>query len=155
MIPRSCCVTGHRDIPADKVEYVKAQLQQEIDNAIADGYNTFYSGFAEGADQLFAAIIAEKKQDNKDLHLVAALAYPARVKQLEKDQEAMRLINACDSVGVHSREYGPDCFKKRNHFMVEESGRCIAVHDGRTKGGTASTIRYAKELDRELRIVNI
>ena len=119
MLPKSCCVTGHRDIPADKVEYVKAQLHQEIDNAIVDGYNTFYSGFAEGADQLFAAIIAEKKQDNKDLHLVAALAYPARVKQLEKDQEAMRLINACDSVGVHSREYRLDCFKKRNHFMVE------------------------------------
>lgn len=155
MLPKSCCVTGHRDIPADKVDYVKAQLQREIEKAIADGYNTFYSGFAEGTDQLFASIVAEKKQDNKDLHLVAALAYPARMKQLEKDTEAMRLIGACDSVGVHSREYGPDCFKKRNRFMVEESGRCIAVHDGRAKGGTASTMRYAKELDRELCVVKI
>lgn len=155
MMPKSCCVTGHRDIPDDKVEYVRTQLQQEIDSAIADGYNTFYSGFAEGADQLFAAIVADRKQDNKDLHLVAAIPHPKRLKQLEGDAEATRLLGACDSVGVHSREYTPDCFKRRNQFMVEESGRCIAVHDGRPRGGTASTMRYAQELDRELRVVNI
>lgn len=155
MLPKSCCVTGHRDIPADKVESVRTQLQREIENAIVDGYNTFYSGFAEGADLLFAAIVADKKQESKDIHLVAAIPYPGRLKRLEGDAEVMRLLGACDAIGVHSREYGPDCYKKRNRHMIEESGRCIAVHDGRTRGGTASTMRYARELDRELRIVTI
>lgn len=155
LIGNSCCVTGHRDIPADKLEYVTGQLRQEVEQAVADGYTTFFSGFAEGADQIFAAIVAELKENNKDLHLVGAIPHPKRLKTLEKDAQAKKLLLACDAVNVHSREYTQDCYKKRNLFMVEESGRCIAVHDGRPKGGTASTMRYARDMDRELRVINM
>lgn len=52
MAEKTCGVTGHRDIPDDQIESVKHSLRLEIDKAIADGYTTFLSGFAEGADQL-------------------------------------------------------------------------------------------------------
>lgn len=32
----------------------------------------------------------------------------------------------------------------RNHYMVDHSQRVIAVYDGRSGGGTAATIRYAR-----------
>ena len=56
---KTCCVTGHRDIPAEKMDFVKEALQREVAAAIEDGYTRFISGFAEGADLMFAAIVAE------------------------------------------------------------------------------------------------
>ena len=47
MIEKTCCVTGHRDIPEDKKEFVIAELEKEIRAAVADGYTRFISGFAE------------------------------------------------------------------------------------------------------------
>ena len=45
MEEKTCCVTGHRDIPTDQVEYVKRELNREIESAIAAGYTRFISGF--------------------------------------------------------------------------------------------------------------
>ena len=59
MAEKTCGFTGHRDIPDNEIESVKHGLRKEIDKAIADGYTSFLSGFAEGADLLFAEIVAE------------------------------------------------------------------------------------------------
>ena len=75
MEEKTCCVTGHRDIPADQVDYVKQELRREVEKAIADGFTRFISGFAEGADQYFAEIVAEKRKDNPSIRLEAALPY--------------------------------------------------------------------------------
>jgi uncharacterized phage-like protein YoqJ len=32
---------------------------------------------------------------------------------------------------------------KRNRYMVDHSSRVIAVYDGRSTGGTASTVKYS------------
>ena len=66
MDSKTCCVTGYRNIPANKINYVKHELHREIQAAIEDGYTRFISGFADGADLLFAAIIAEEKQRKSD-----------------------------------------------------------------------------------------
>lgn len=39
--------------------------------------------------------------------------------------------------------------------MVEHSDRVIAVYDGREKGGTAGTIRFAHILKKELREIPV
>ena len=51
---KTCCVTGHRDIPAGQVGQIKKSLEQEVDRAIRDGFTCFISGFADGVDLLFA-----------------------------------------------------------------------------------------------------
>lgn len=61
MNEKTCCVTGHRDIPVGRITYVEQELRHEILAAIADGYTHFLSGFANGADMIFAAIVAEQK----------------------------------------------------------------------------------------------
>lgn len=60
MIAKSCCVTGHRDIPADKMEHIKIKLKEEIEKAIADGFTMFISGFAKGVDLLFAELVVHQ-----------------------------------------------------------------------------------------------
>ena len=60
MKEKVCGVTGHREIPAEYMEQAEQGLRCEIEKAIADGYTYFISGFADGADQLFAGIVLEK-----------------------------------------------------------------------------------------------
>lgn len=59
MIEKTCCVTGHRKIPADRLAYVEKALRKAIMDAVNDGYTRFISGGAAGTDLLFAAIVAE------------------------------------------------------------------------------------------------
>lgn len=58
---KTCCVTGHRDLPQKEINHVKTALRREIDSAVADGFTRFMSGFADGVDQYFAEIVLEKK----------------------------------------------------------------------------------------------
>ena len=42
---KTCCVTGHRDLPQNEINKVKAALEHEIDAAVTDGFTCFMSGF--------------------------------------------------------------------------------------------------------------
>lgn len=75
MNEKICCVTGHRDIPEDKLQYVKERLREEVKAAIADGCTTFISGFSRGADLLFAGLVVEQREAHLNLFLEAALAH--------------------------------------------------------------------------------
>ena len=61
MFEKTCCVTGHRNIQEERSSYVEQELRREVLAAIQDGYTRFISGFAEGADLMFAAIVAEPR----------------------------------------------------------------------------------------------
>ena len=55
---KTCCVTGRRKIPADRIEYVNRELYREVLQAVKDGFTHFISGFSEGTDLLFSAAVA-------------------------------------------------------------------------------------------------
>lgn len=141
---KTCCVTGHRNIPEEQMDRIQKLLRQEILAAIEDGYTHFISGFAAGADLLFADIVAELKEIYP-ITLEAAIPYPGRMKT--PDETFQRLIRCCDTVKIHSDTYFKGCYMRRNRYMVDQSQRVIAVYDGRPTGGTAATVRYAKEKD--------
>ena len=141
---KACCVTGHRDIPAEQVDRIRELLRQEILTAIEDGYTHFISGFAAGADLLFAELVAELKAVYP-ITLEAAIPYPGRIET--PDKTFQRLIRCCDVVKIHSDSYSKDCYMRRNRYMVDRSQRVIAVYDGRSTGGTAATVRYARGKD--------
>lgn len=152
---KTCCVTGHREIPAEKIEFVKEALRKEVAAAIADGYTRFLSGFAAGVDLMFAAAVvdAKKKHKDKELILEAAIPYAGRLKSRDKMFRA--LMDACDGVKVISDRYVPSCYMNRNRYMVAQSQRVIAVYDGREKGGTLFTMRAAHVNEREVRVIEI
>ena len=148
----TCCVTGHRNIPADKIQYVQMQLRQELLQAIQSGYTHFISGFASGVDLIFAGIVSELKQEHP-ITLEAAIPYPGRMNT--PDKEFQRLLKECDIVKVHAEQYSKSCYMVRNHYMVDCSTLVIAVHDGRKSGGTAATIRYANLMGCTLREIKL
>ncbi len=147
---KTCMITGHRQIPDKNIAYIKKLIYDEITKAIDSGYTHFISGYANGIDLLFAEIIAEMK-NSRCITLEAAIPYRKRLNT--KDNNFQRLLLHCDIVGVHSEEYVPSVFMKRNRYMVKQSDLVLAVYDGRLTGGTISTIRYAYALGRNVKVI--
>lgn len=148
----TCCVTGHRDIPADKIQYVQMQLHQELLQAIQSGYTHFISGFAAGVDLIFARIVTDLKS-KYPIALEAAIPYPGRMNT--PNEVFQSLLKECDIVKVHTGQYSKNCYMVRNRYMVDCSALVIAVHDGRKSGGTAATIRYAHRMERDIREIKL
>lgn len=155
MQTKTCCVTGHRDLPQKEINRVKAALRKEIERAIADGFTCFMSGFAEGVDQYFAEIVLEMRRSNPDLELVAVIPYQKRLDNLQKKKRTYKMLETCADIIVIREEYQPSVYSHRNRYMVEHSDRVIAVYDGREKGGTVGTIRFTHVLKKELREIPV
>lgn len=153
MTDRTCCVTGHREIPADKWEETRRALALEIDRAIEDGYVCFLSGFAEGADMLFASLVLDRQKSHPEIRLEAAIPFRGRIQTLQRTPETAALLEGCSEVHVLSERYSPGVYSHRNRFMIGHSRRVLAVYDGRQTGGTFSTIQTALKFGRELRII--
>lgn len=147
------CITGHRDIPQEKIGYVREQLRQEVEQAIEDGFTLFLCGMADGADLEFGAIVVEEKENHPHLFLEAAIPYANRLKS--KTPLFERVLAQCNGIKVISKEYRPNCYFLRNRYLVQNSQRVIAVFDGREQSGTAQTIRMASAKKRDIRIIDI
>ena len=155
MQTKTCCVTGHRDLPQKEINRVKAAVRKEIERAIADGFTCFMSGFAEGVDQYFAEIVLEMRRLNPALELVAVIPYQKRLDNLQKKKRTYKMLETCADIIVIREEYQPSVYSHRNRYMVEHSDRVIAVYDGREKGGTVGTIRFTHVLKKELREIPV
>lgn len=150
---KTCSFSGHRRIEQNKVEYVRHELRREIELAIADGFTRFICGFADGTDLTFASIVADLKRENPTLTLEAAIPYHGR---METNNGLFKvLISRCDYIHTVREEYAPDCYRARNKYLAENAQRLIAVFDGREKSGTAQTMRMAKKLGKEIRLIEI
>lgn len=150
---KSCCVTGPRDIPKNKIEYVRQELRRETIQAIEDGFTGFFSSMAKGTDLEFAAIVAEKKKENTGLLLEAVIPHADRMKS--NDKRYRELIRQCSSIKLISHEQDGDCYFATNRYLTENSQRVIAVSDGRPKSNTAQIIRMATTKGLDLRIIDI
>ena len=91
---KTCCVTGHRDIPQKEINKVKAALRREVDLAVKEGFTRFMSGFAEGVDQYFAEIVLEKKKKNPALELIAVIPYQKRLDNLMEKRRTYEMLEA-------------------------------------------------------------
>lgn len=152
---KTCCVTGHKDLPSEQMETVKAGLRREIEKAVADGYTEFMTGFSDGVEQCFVEIVAEMKKEYPKLRLTAVLPYQKRMDTLQARKRTKSLLDACSEITVIQEEYEPSVYSRRNRYMVKQSGRVIAVYDGREKGGTVKMIRLAHIMRKELREIPV
>lgn len=154
MIERTCCFTGHRRIPSDKIGEIKTKLKHTLTEMIESGYLYFGVGGALGFDTLAALAILELKKDYPRIRLILVLPCVNQTKGWkEKDVDVYEFIKSqCDKYVYVSREYTSNCMLKRNRHLVDNSSLCICYLTENT-GGTAYTVRYAKQ--KGLRIINI
>ena len=155
------CFTGHRpqSLPFGFDEShpdclaIKAKLKDEIKRQIKNGAASFLSGMALGVDMWAAEAVLELKAKKYPfLSLTAVIPCPNQALKWNKDCKRRydEILNACDEKIVTSPAYFAGCMHVRNKYMVDRSDVLIAVYNQSEKGGTASTVRYAKKKCKEI-----
>ena len=140
-----CCFTGHRPEKLHKPEeQIKKDLEAAILQAVDDGFVTFISGMARGVDIWAAEIVLRLRESNPAIHLVAASPYRGFEIRWSADWQSRynAILQQANLVRFVCPSYSPDCFQRRNEWMVDRSARVIAVYNGEP-GGTRNTIEYA------------
>ena len=149
-----CCFTGHRTYENTVTPEEKAFFEKLIDNLIGYGYTTFIAGGAIGFDTAAAEYILKKRREGLPvcLELILPCADQAAKWSLFQRRRYEQIKKAADKVDCLHDAYVDGCMQERNRRMVDESSICIA-YCTQDRGGTAGTIRYAKQ--RGVRVYNI
>ena len=153
-------VTGHRQLlPIDGLtppwpdanpqvakhhEAIISSLFQFCEHAFKHGIDTFITGMALGADQLFAEAILKLKQ-HYTLKLIAAVPFHGQEGNWpHKSKEKFKsILSMVDEVKIVSEgPYSPKKMQIRNVWMVDNSDLTLAIWDG-GNGGTKNCVMYA------------
>ena len=104
-------------------------LIKRVNELTIKGYTHFISSFANDTDVLLAQIIGSFRYKNKDLILEAVIPIENKLNSLDKIKYALMLYN---KVTVIQEQCGPECFQKRNKYMIDNSDVVVALWDEKT-----------------------
>ena len=187
-MPRALAFTGSRpdklggyDENNATAIKVKAKLRVLILQAIARGFERFWTGMAQGIDTWAAEIIIDLIDEGADIQLLASVPFLTQPRAWEKNQPAierwMRILSRASEIYVvcpelETMDYDTIIAKlvdepqtrlaswqvsawmqTRNEHMVNNSDTVLAIWDG-TSGGTANCVRYAKKRGNPIVIYN-
>lgn len=142
-----CCFTGHRPEKLKVSENtVKEKLEQEILQAISEGFYVFISGMARGTDIFAAEIVLRLRGEGHDIRLICASPYEGFENKWSEEWQTRynRILDDADIIRFISPGYSSLCFQDRNKWMIQHSSKVIAVYNGET-GGTKNTIALARK----------
>ena len=153
MREQSCCFTGHRPekLPWRNNEEdpraiaLKERIFDLVEALYQAGITHFICGMARGCDFYFCEAVLRLKEEHPAITLEAVLPFEGQAAKwpLAEQNRYFRLLSQCDRETLLQVEYGPDCMKQRNYYMVDHAAVLIAVFDG-MYGGTLQTVNYAK-----------
>ena len=146
MKEKTCCFTGHRNVPAAKQKQLTDRLEQTVIKLIKSGVCYFGAGGALGFDTMAAQTILKLQKEYPQIKLILVLPCKSQTRGWrEKDVEIYEAIKrAANKVKYTSEEYTRDCMFKRNRHLVDNSGVCVAYLT-EDRGGTAYTVKYAHQ----------
>lgn len=146
MKEKTCCFTGHRQIPKKHQIFIERKLYSIISELIENGYCYFGVGGALGFDTIAAKIILKLKKIYPQIKLILVFPCKNQTKNwLKKDIEIYEKIKSlCDKYVYVSEEYTKDCMLRRNRHLIDNSSYCICYLTKNT-GGTAYTVKYATQ----------
>lgn len=167
---RTVCISGHREksiIPYQNdyayyditIQTVRSLLERCIDLAYINGYDTFISGLAVGADLWGAEYITECRRNGRKMNLIGIMPYlhhsdnfPKNYKDIlyDVEKQADKLILMSPNPDIKYC-YSPSnvnesrtLYRDRNYFMVDHSSAVIAfLNDKNSHSGTSQTVNYA------------
>ncbi|MBE6637832.1 MAG: DUF1273 domain-containing protein [Ruminococcaceae bacterium] len=151
---KTCCFTGHRNIPQDQRDALMERLKKEIVLLAGNGYCRFIAGGALGFDTMAAEAVLALKSQYPTLQLALALPHTEQAKSWSEQDRAVYndILQRADSVTYTSAGRGRGCMQIRNRYMVDHSSFCIC-YLAKDNGGTAYTVKYAGK--RGVAVVNI
>ena len=145
---RTCCFTGHRDLPSDRTKELAKRTAREIRTLIINhGVRFFGVGGAIGYDTLAAKVLFHLKEMEFP-YIKVILVYPFdgftdRWSSVQK-VDYRKLLPKYDKVVCVCDRPCREAYLLRDRHLVDGSAHCITycTHD---YGGTAYTVRYAKK----------
>ena len=151
---KACCFSGHRKIPNYRIEDLKSELSEAIENLISDGYTYFLAGGALGFDTLAAEAVLEMRVIYPEIKLKLVLPCLSQTNgwNLQDKMKYEAIREKADEIMYISMAYYSGCMHERNRYLVDNSSVCICYLT-ENKGGTAFTINYAKK--KGLEIINL
>lgn len=145
MKEQTCCFTGHRAIPTDKMQEIIGKTEAKVRERISEGYQCFVVGGAVGYDTLAAELLF-RLRDVEHMGIRVTLAYPfdGYTAPWSEEQKATytRLLPLYDERICVAAAASRGAYLARDRYMVDVSSMCIAYCTRQT-GGTAYTVRYA------------
>ena len=154
MREKTCCFTGHRNIPLLKRKAVVRNLKNELTTLIDKGYQFFGAGGALGFDTIAAQTVLELKEQFPHIKLILVLPCETQTRGWKEKDIAIyeEIKRQADKVVYTSKEYTRGCMHKRNRHLVDNSSICIAYLTEQS-GGTAYTVDYS--MKNGLSVINI
>ena len=160
---RTVCFSGHRpeklpvngDSGSLVIRYLKSILYKEILDSISAGYDRFITGLARGVDLWAGEILMELKAQGENISIIAVKPYKSHGDSFKGEEKFSfgRLISNADEVVCLADEYRKGCMQRRNEYMVDRSGKLIAVVSD-YRSGTGATIRYAEKQGIKVRTID-
>ena len=154
MKEKTCCFTGHREIPENEHEAIQKRLESETADLIHQGVTEFRAGGALGFDTMGALAVLKLKKRFPRIKLILILPHWEQPdKWSEHDRTRYAVIRTqADEVIYTSWPYRGGCMYRRNRRLADGSGFCICYLT-KSSGGTAYTVNYAER--KGVRIINI
>jgi uncharacterized phage-like protein YoqJ len=157
-----CCFTGHRPdaLPAygneqtEEMQTLVFLLGRAVETAIEDGVTEFYVGGAQGFDTLAAECILRQREAHPALALHLALPGHNQTNGWNARDKARyaAILQQASEVWYAAELCSQESMKRRNRYLVDHTGRCIA-YLRRMRGGTLYTVNYA--LDSGITVDNL
>lgn len=158
-----CCFTGHRpqSLPWKYNEYdlrcivLKFRLKRAIVRAIKrDDVRHFLTGMALGVDTWAAELVLSLRGR---WPITLECVIPCKDQDAKWRRESREryhsILARCDKVTVLQAHYTPDCFERRNRYLVDHSQQVLAVWNG-APSGTGSTVAYAKAQGKSIQTIH-
>ena len=129
-------------------------LERVIMALYQKGIRYYGAGGALGFDAIAAQTVIRLRESCPGMKLILVLPCLTQTRgwRPENVTEYERIKAQADKVVYTAQQYTPGCMHKRNRHLVDNSSVCVCYLN-RESGGTAYTVRYAKE--KGLEIVNL
>lgn len=154
---KTCCFTGHRDIPIGKTQELVERTANEIRKLIVNhGVRFFGVGGAIGYDTLAAKVLFRLRETEfPNIKVILVYPFDGFTDRWSPEQKAdhKRLLPKYDKVVCVCDRSSREAYLARDRHLVDGSAYCIAycTHD---YGGTAYTLRYARQQGLEVYNIN-
>lgn len=161
----TCCFSGYRpgkftfELKDSSPEYLRLvrSVRQAVKDSAQAGYTRFLCGMAAGFDIICGEAVAWLKRSDLNFRFLSLVAVVPFLNHGSRGRvwglRHSKLMEQAEETVYISMEYRPDCYRRRNRYMVDRSSRLICYWDGE-RGGTANTIAYARRSGME-EIINI
>ena len=151
---KTCCFTGHRQLPPGERAVITNKLECVITALYQRGVRYYGAGGALGFDTLAAQAVLRLRESCPGMKLVLVLPCLTQTRGWKPEDvaEYENIKVQADHVVYTAQQYTRGCMHKRNRYLVDNSSVCVCYLT-KERGGTAYTVNYAEK--HKLEIINI